>query len=179
MDACSCPVNPDVIRLQKVLGIVKPNPYESPHVDCLGAMTAESEISPASLVDFTRTMVSRFGWFQFASPFLVAYWTDTLFIDLWALFIATNGMRVNKTSFRRFPWTALMCAVYPLVFVVCITGSSPMSLNDWIPSRFSPVLSLQLASAIWAALAIVCIIKCHQSHRSQQPQGDEGNHSRS
>ena len=144
---------------------MKPNPYESPHVDALGAMTTETEISPTSLVDFTRTVVSRFGWFQFAWPFIVAYWTDTFFIDLWALFIATNGMRVTNTSFRRFPWTALMCGVYPLVLLACITGSNPMTLNDWIPSRFSPVLSLQLISTIWATIAIVCIIKCHQSHR--------------
>lgn len=141
------------------------NPYKSPARASALQTGMETAIVPSTLVESTRKVVTRFGWFQFAWPFLVAYGTDSLFIDVWALFIASNGKRIQKTSFKRFPWTALMCCAYPVVFIVSLANSDIYSIQDWLPTRFSPVLFLQMVSSIWSIIAIYYIVRCHLSHR--------------
>ena len=141
------------------------NPYQTPASVSAVQVGMETTITHSTLVASTRKIVARFGWFQFAWPLLVAFWTDALFIDVWALFIATNGMRIQKASFKRFPWTALMCCVYPFAFVVSLANCDIHSLQNWLPTRFSPVLILQLVSSILAIFAICYIVRSHLSHR--------------
>lgn len=56
-----------------------------------------------------------------------------------------------------------MCCVYPAVFVIAMTMHDPLELWNWLPTRFSPVLSLQLVSAGWASYAILCMMRCYFS----------------
>lgn len=147
------------------------NPVERAYPPTLDFTRKGGTRIPLPLATHTRRVVNRFGLFEFVWPIIVAYWTDSLFLDIWALFIATNGLRVMPTSFKRFPWTALMCSVYPLAFVISVVHYDPLNVWNWIPSRFSPVLLLQLVSCVWASYAIWCIIRCHVAHKRTSPVG--------
>jgi len=144
---------------------VKSNPYQSPASELVEEV--ETKIMPSEFAESTRIIVARFGIFQFAWPFLVLYWTDAISVDLWALIIATNGNRINQQSFKRFPWTALMCCLYPLTFIGYTFTHSTSSVWVWLPARFSPVLLLHLVASDWAVYAIYCIVRCHRSHANQ------------
>ena len=141
------------------------NPYEVPHHGSLDFTRRGVTLIPRPLATHTRKVVNRFGLFQLVWPVTVAYWTDSFILDFWALFIATNGLRVTPASFRRFPWTAVMCCVYPIAFVVSVTTHGPFDLWNWIPARLSPVLSLQFISLSWAVYAIWCTFRCYFSHQ--------------
>ncbi|MGB7326309.1 MAG: hypothetical protein WBD31_15655 [Rubripirellula sp.] len=141
------------------------NPYEAPHHTSLDFTRRGVTLIPRSLASHTRKVVNRFGLFQLCWPMVVAYWTDAFVVDLWALFIATNGMRITPASFKRFPWTAMMCCAYPIGFVVSATNHDPLSIGNWMPVRFSPVLLLQLVSAGWAVYAVWCILRCYFAHQ--------------
>ena len=119
---------------------------------------------PTGLAAHTRKAVSRFGLFLLVWPLAVLYWTDHGVFDIWALFIATNGRWVTTASFKRFPWTAVLCCIYPLAFVASLHESDAADLWNWLPTRSSPVLALQLASAVWAVYCIYLISRCHLSH---------------
>lgn len=124
-----------------------------------------STLIPKQLAQQTRRTVNAFGLFQFLWPIVAACLTDNLSIDIFALMIATNGRRITRSSFRQFPWTAVMCGVYPVVFVVSLWFFDASQPSSWFPSRNSPVLLLQFASSCWAIWAIVLIARCHSSHR--------------
>ena len=141
------------------------NPYEAPRQAPLDVARRGVTRIPRPLADHTRKVVNRFGLFQVAWPILVAYWTDSFVFDIWALFIATNGLRVTPISFRRFPWTAVMCGLYPVAFILSMVRHDPRDLWNWIPARFLPVLLLQLVSAGWALYCIYCILRCHFAHQ--------------
>lgn len=140
------------------------NPYASPRGEFNESRAGNVTREPRSIASHTRKVVNRFGLFQFIWPIVFSFWTDSLFIDIWALFIATNGYRISTNSFKRFPWTALMCAVYPLMFVASLTIHTPLGICNWMPSRFSPVFSMQLISSVWSLYAIYWITRCHLSH---------------
>lgn len=106
-----------------------------------------------------------FGLAQFVWPLVVAYWTDSVVIDIWAIFIASNGTVIRRGSFKRFPWTALMCCVYPVILIVSMSSVDVLDFWNWIPSRSSPNLFLQLVSSVWAGYAVVEIVRCYFWHR--------------
>ncbi len=141
------------------------NPYEAPHQASLDFTRRGVTLIPRPLAAHTRKVVNRFGLFQLTWPIAAAYWTDSFILDLWALFIASNGLSITPASFKRFPWTAAMCLAYPIAFVVSATTYDPLVFWNWIPSRASPVLLLQLASACWSLYAVWCIGRCHFSHQ--------------
>lgn len=118
----------------------------------------------SQLAERTRRVVNRFGLFEFLWPIAVVYWTDSLNIDIIALFIATNGRQIQRSSFKRFPWTAAMCCLYPIAFAMSLSKYDASLLVNWIPTRQSPVLALQPASAVWSAYAVVMIVRCHLCH---------------
>ena len=143
------------------------NPYEPPiesHPK-LDFTRRGLTLVPKQLAERTRRVVNRLGLFQFSWPIVAAYWTDSLVIDFIALLITTNGSRIRRSSFKRFPWTAAMCCLYPVAFAVSVQQYDPYQVANWIPSRNSPVLALQLVSSCWAVYAVVMIIRCHLSHR--------------
>lgn len=144
------------------------DPYAPPRHAELDFTRQGVTLVPRPLAVQTRKIVNRFGLFQFVWPMVVAYWTGWFVLDLWALFIATNGRRVTPASFKRFPWTAVMCLVYPIAFVASIQSNDPLDIWNWVPARFSPVLSLQLVSAVWSLYAVFLILKCHFAHNRFQ-----------
>ena len=64
-------------------------------------------------------------------------------------------------TIRRFPKVVLILLIYPLVFVLNASTSGLINPVNWIPARNSPVLTLSLISAIWAAFGIYMLLKCH------------------
>lgn len=142
------------------------NPYASPRCEYNESSDGNVTRVHRRLATHTRNVVNRFGLFQFTWPIIFSFWTDSLFLDVWALFIATNGFRISPFSFKRFPWTALMCVVYPFGFVASLAIYNPLDILNWMPSRFSPVLSMQLFSSAWSFYAIYLIAKCHLSHKT-------------
>ncbi|MCC9644328.1 hypothetical protein LOC71_18780, partial [Rhodopirellula sp. JC740] len=141
------------------------NPYASPQPGSLDFTRRGVTRIPRPLAAHTRKTVNRFGLFQLIWPIAVAYWTDSFVLDLWALFIATNGLRITPASFKRFPWTAVMCCVYPIAFIVSVNEYDPYNVLNWVPSRFSPVLALQLVSVGWSMYAAYCILRCYFSNK--------------
>lgn len=137
------------------------NPYEPPRHAKRDFTWKGVTLIPPLLATHTRKVVNRFGLFQVIWPLFCAYWTDSFAFDIWALLIATNGLRVTRASFKRFPWTALMLIVYPIAFAISLQSHNPLDIWNWLPSRSSPVLLLQLVSAAWAVYAIACICRCH------------------
>lgn len=144
------------------------NPYEPPRHSERDFTRTGVTLIPRQLATRTGKVVNRFGVFQLVWPISLAYWTDSFVLDLWALFIATNGLRVTPASFRRFPWTAVMCVAYPVALIISMQLHDPLDIWNWVPSRFSPVLSMQLFSAAWSLDAIYLIVKCHFAHGRTQ-----------
>jgi hypothetical protein len=147
------------------------NPYESTHQGSLDFTRRGVTLIPRPLATHTRKVVNRFGLFQLIWPMAVVYWTDEFILDFWALLIATNGLRTTPASFKRFPWTAVMCCVYPAAFVISVTTYNALDVWNWLPSRSSPVLLLQLVSSSWSMYAIYCISRCYFSHQRTQDDG--------
>ncbi|KLU04052.1 hypothetical protein RISK_004021 [Rhodopirellula islandica] len=58
-----------------------------------------------------------------------------------------------------------MCFVYVLAFPSSLIQADAANIDNWLPTRFSPVISMQLFSSIGAAAAIVAILRCHRFHR--------------
>ncbi|TWU05567.1 hypothetical protein Pla52n_12810 [Stieleria varia] len=75
---------------------------------------------------------------------------------------------MERRSFRTFPWTALMCAIYVFAFPASLILFDPTDMRNWIPTRSSPVLAMQLLSTIGALFSIVFITRCHRYHRSMK-----------
>ena len=131
---------------------------------------ARKEVSliPHPLAAHTRMVVNLFGIFQFVWPIAFAFLTDFLFLDLWALFIATNGNRITPASFQRFPWTAVMCMVYPIVFIMIFIRHDTLEFWNWSPLLIVLTLSMQLVSTVWSLYAIFLLFKCYFAHRRIQ-----------
>lgn len=144
---------------------VMQNPYAPP----LSASASRPATGlPLYMSNRTSRIVNRFGLFELIAWVLVGFWTDRFFLDLFALFIATNGARLRATSCRSFPWTAIMCAVYPIIFLFNITRVDITVFSNWLPYRDSPVLPLQLIVAVWGALAAGALLQCYMYQNSQQ-----------
>ena len=145
------------------------NPYEPPStIGDIGTQVEADTKLPVELLRKTKFVVCGFGFFQFLWPIAVAPFTDSLPIDLFAFFIAANGFTMNSRSFHGFPWTALMCTIYLLAFPYCLMSFDVTSIRNWLPTRFSPVISMQLFSSLGAAASIVAILRCHRYHRSMR-----------
>lgn len=120
------------------------------------------------MVKRTARIVTWFGIFETLSWLIVAYWTDRASLDLFALFIATNGARIRRDSCRTFPWTIAMCLVYPAVFVSGLVRVDATSTDNWLPLRDSPVLGLQFIVATWAMIASGALLQCFLYQNSRQ-----------
>ncbi|MEO1528222.1 MAG: hypothetical protein AAFX06_22600 [Planctomycetota bacterium] len=121
---------------------------------------------PKDLLRQTRWVVRTFGIFNFLWPIAVSPLTDSLPIDLLALVIAGNAIAIHRRSFQGFPWTAVLCSFYAIGFPVILLTFDATNLSLWLPTRFSPVLSLQLVSSAGAIASISMIVRCHRFHRS-------------
>lgn len=143
------------------------NPYEPSPIGPMDRLECHERLT-GKQVAYLQKVVFRFGLFAFIWNPLVCYWTDALNIDIWALFIASNGLRTNWNSLSKFPWTAVMCSVYPLLFLTRAASIDARELNSWLPARHSPVLSLELITAIWALYAAYCLYNAHRI-RSREP----------
>lgn len=155
-------------------GESSPNPYQppcEPHQETGGRQghldftRRGVTLIPEKLAQQTQRAVRAFGLFQFGWPIAVGLVTDSVRIDLLALLIAGVGQTIGPASFKRFPWTALLCALYPIGFTLAVITEDASNIWLWLPSRGSPVLLLQLISAIWACYAIRLIVRCFLSHR--------------
>ena len=140
------------------------NPFAPP--TSLLISPGESHI-PLAMLKRTSRIVNWFGLFEILAWLIVAYWTDRLFLDLFALFIATNGARIRRDSCRTFPWTIVMCAVYPLIFIASLMHMDATNIDNWLPLRGSPVLGLQLIVAVWALIASGALLQCFLHQRSR------------
>ncbi|MBB3205677.1 hypothetical protein FHS27_001481 [Rhodopirellula rubra] len=149
------------------------NPYAPPNAESLDFTRTGVTLIPRPLARHTSKVVYRFGLFQFVWPIAIAYWTDSLPIDIWAFFITSNGLSVRPSSFKRIPWTALMCLIYPIALIGSFTQYDPFDIWNWVPTRFSPVFSLQLLSSAWAFYAIACILRCHFAHQRKDIQSHD------
>jgi hypothetical protein len=123
---------------------------------------------PSCLATRTNWLVTWVGLFEFFAWIIVAFWTDQLFLDIIALFIATNGARVGPNSCRTFPWTAVMCVVYPFAFCINLGRFNALDFANWLPLRHSPVLGLQLIVALWGGLAAGALLRCYLHQNSSQ-----------
>lgn len=140
------------------------NPYDPPRHLELDFTRKGVTLIPRQLAMRTNKVVFRFGLFQLVWPIAFAYWSDSFYLDLWVFFIAANGSRVTRASFKRFPWTAVMCLVYPVAFNMSMQRHDPLDIWNWVPSQFSPVLSMQLVAAGWSLYSAHLIVKCHFAH---------------
>lgn len=147
------------------------NPYQPPSATEPEVESTRSELAgiPKALASRTRRVVCGFGIYQCAWPLVVAYWMDYAFIDLVAYFITVNGLGIGRFSFRRFPWTALLCGIYPIALIVSMWHYGVLVAANWIPTHGSPVLALQLIASCWAVYAITLIVRCYLSHWRTNP----------
>jgi hypothetical protein len=113
-----------------------------------------------------------FGLVGFIAPLISAFWTGRLTFDVIALIFAAIGATISRRSFASFPWTALLCLVYPLVFVAGCFTPNVADYRYWlIPSRGADgPHALYLVLAIWACLNAGLI---YRFHRVQQLAGRE------
>lgn len=145
------------------------NSFDSPEQTEEDFPHKEVTLIPRPLAAQTRMVVNCFGLFQFVWPIAFAFLTDFLFLDLWALFIATNGNRITPASFQRFPWTAVMCMVYPIVFIMIFLRHDTLEFWNWSPVTIVLALSMQLISTVWSIYAILLMFKCYFAHRGRWP----------
>jgi hypothetical protein len=120
------------------------NPYASPSSDHFARTEAYMS---SNLASRTNRLVTWVGLFEFLAWIIMAFWTDKLFLDIFVLFIATNGARIGPKSCRIFPWTAVMCVVYPFSFLfqpcaiqragLCQPASSPTLTRFWTSLIFA------------------------------------------
>ncbi|WP_296451416.1 hypothetical protein [Rubinisphaera sp.] len=141
------------------------NSFDSPEQAEEDFPHKEVTLIPRPLATQTRMVVNRFGLFQFVWPIAFAFLTDFIFLDLWALLIATNGNRFTPASLQRFPWTAVMCMVYPIVFIMIFLRHDTLEFWNWSPVTIVLALSMQLISTVWSLYAIFLLFKCYFTHR--------------
>ena len=98
---------------------------------------ADRRITDADVRLLGRSLLG-FGILGFIAPLVFAFWTGSVITDFVALMIGVIGATLNRRSFVTFPWTALLCLVYPLVFVDGCLSPDVSDYRYWlIPSPVS------------------------------------------
>ena len=146
------------------------NPYEPPQSieeESDGEDDTQESLTliPADLTRKTRIVVVGFGLFQFFIPWLTAWWTDTAGIDFFAVIIVVNGARIRRTSFRRFPWTTVLCSLYVGGGIASLFFYNPLDWSFWLPRLQWIGWVVVLPSTVWAIIAIAMLYRCHRSHQ--------------
>jgi len=114
-----------------------------------------------------------FGLLGIITPLALASRTGRLDFDILAFIIGATGATLNRQSFVTFPWTALVCLVYPLVFVAGCFSPDAFDYRYWlIPTRGSDVPhAFYLILAGWACVNVGLI---RRFHRIQKLGGRKG-----
>lgn len=108
-------------------------------------------------VQMLKRSLIAFGLTGFVAPFLFAFITDKLAVDIFALFVGVTGLSVNKRSFRTFPWSLLILALYPIIFIAGFFSPDAGTVRFWlIPTRhadaphiFYAILGLWAVGNAW------------------------------
>ncbi|MEO9594974.1 hypothetical protein [Rhodopirellula bahusiensis] len=149
------------------------DPYKTPHPETsqFSELYAENQIEtrvPSDFAGHTQMVVCGFGLYVFAWPILLSCWTPAPEVSIFPIIIALNGYRVTPKSFRQFPWTGLLCAIYPYRFFSPLAryefGLNNAGFDVW----FSFVFLMQLTTAGWGTYAALCIYQCNSAHRRQR-----------
>lgn len=147
-----------------------PNPYHPPE--------PIRDISRTSLVteDVTtlRRMLIGFGLVASLVPLALSPFIDALLIDPFAGILCIQGLRLNKESFKRFPWAALLCCMfYPIASIFVLTTANVfVDPADWyIPRRGLNSLphAFNVFIACWSSLNAYLVVRHYQ--RAQQASG--------
>ncbi|TWT83060.1 hypothetical protein CA13_45230 [Planctomycetes bacterium CA13] len=144
------------------------NPYQPPREFTDQEASAPDErdtLLPDELVSRTAWHLKAFGVFQFIQQFIPLLFSAGLTIDVFAIAIASIGMDLNKRSFRRFPWTSVLCGIYALVFGL---GFLTLLWNGgpWPITWTILFLGVLFAECTWACFLIYLIFRCYFWHRN-------------
>ncbi len=123
----------------------------------------DRRITDADVRLLGRSLVG-FGTLAFIAPLALASWTGSVIVDFVALVIGVIGATLSRRSFETFPWTALLCLVYPLVFVEGCFSPDVSDYRYWlIPNRVSrnPHI-LYFVLAVWACVNVCLIYRFHR-----------------
>ena len=127
-----------------------------------------SERLTGKQVAFTQKTVFRFGFCYLICSPMFAFWTGSANVEVLAIFIAVNGLRTNRQTLLKFPWTSILCFAYPIGFIASVVSTDPLQLSNWLVARDSPVLAMRLAFAIWGSYAGWCLLKSHRIRRRER-----------
>jgi hypothetical protein len=128
----------------------------------------ESEVVDRRITDGDVRLLRRsligFGFVGFVAPLVLAFWTGRVYFDIVALIIGVIGARLDRRSFVTFPWTALLCFVYPLIFSDGCFSADASDYRYWlIPTRGSDTPHvLYLVLAAWACVNVCLIYRFHR-----------------
>ncbi|MEM1070190.1 MAG: hypothetical protein AAGI63_14905, partial [Planctomycetota bacterium] len=64
------------------------------------------------------------------------------------------------------------CCLYPVAFIGSMLQFDLRIVANWIPTRDSPVLGMQLLASCWAMYAALMIVRFYASHRRSQVAAD-------
>ena len=142
------------------------SPYQSPQAVCGPGGAVDRSITEHD-VRRLRWSLLGFGLLGFITPIALAFRTGALILDIFAFYIGVTGATLNRRSFVTFPWTAVLCLLYPLVFVAGCFSPEASDYRYWlIPNRSSGLPHvLYLILAGWACVNIGLI---HRFHRIQK-----------
>lgn len=115
-------------------------------------------------VRLLRWSLLGFGTFGFIAQFVLAFWTCNVIPDIFALMIGVIGATLSRRSFVTFPWTVLLCLVYPLVFVDGCLSPDVSDYRAWLipnPVSDNPHIFC-LVLAVWACVNVCLIYRFHR-----------------
>lgn len=139
------------------------NPCQSPQAACEPEGVVDRSITDHDL-RLLRWSLLGFGLFGFITPLVLASKTGRVNLDIVAFFIGATGATLNRRSFVTFPWTTVLCLLYPLVFLAGCSSPDVLDYRYWlIPTRGSDLPHLfYLILAGWACANIVLIRRFHR-----------------
>jgi len=111
----------------------------------------EREVTDREVQRLKRSLIA-FGVTGFIVPILFSLITDRLTVDTLAAFVGATGLSVNRRSYSKFPWTLVVLAIYPIIFIVGCFSQDANTVRFWfIPTRNAEVPHLYYAIlAVWA-----------------------------
>lgn len=84
-----------------------------------------------------------------------------------ALFRRTQ-LIVRSFGLFQFLWPIAVSPWYVLAFPLSVMQSDATDMRNWLPTRFSPVISMQLLTSFGATASIFTIVNCYRYHRSMR-----------
>ena len=127
------------------------NPYQPP--ECAGERPFDGRCVTVADVRLLKRSLVSFGLVGVLAPILIAFVTDSFSLDIIAVIIGIRGLSVTHASFTKFPWTALLSLLYPLIFVAACISEGTGDYRVWlVPTRHAnPPLAFYLFLAIWGS----------------------------